>query len=224
MRWGMSINPATHRPYIENEVIEFLMDREAYLNNITTSDADIKSSPRSWEYVSDTYRTYKEATNLNFTTDDLLNAISGDVGCNIAVDFVTFLEDNKNALIKPAYIFEGESYTNKALTPSVKNIILNESMLRKNVLVRNCLRYIRSAYMTETNNGSTKKLSKEYKIKEQLFIELLTSAISNNDLMYSILFDLSVSKAEEDQKYLKHLLDLKDINILNAYTKLTQTI
>jgi len=226
INWGMQINPLTEETNIDDQVIEYLMDREQFLNNITTSKEDIKTSPRSWEFVSDSYRAYKrskenKATAMLFVEDDLLNTISGDIGLNVASDFMAFLEDNKNPLMRPEHIFEGESYQIKHLSKDDIKIIAGESILRKNVFVHNCLRYIKKEFFLENYTGNI--FSSQYKIKEKLFIEIITKAINNNDLMYSIILDMKISKDTDDKIFLKHILDMKNVDILNAYTKLNQS-
>ena len=223
VKWGMSTNPDTGDSYIDDQVIEYLVDHEEFLNNIASSKEDIKTSPRSWEFVSDSYRTFvrskenKKYTSL-FSSNDLLNAIIGDVGLNIASDFISFLEDNKHPLIKPAEIFEGDCFKKGRVTDSVKDIIEKESILRKNVLIRNCLRYIKNEY--NQFEGVTDRV---FNNKEKIFIEILTDTIKNGDILYSVLLDMKMSVDDSDKKYLKHLLDKKDINILNAWTKLNQS-
>ena len=217
IKWGMSINPDTKKSYIDEKVIEFIMDRDTYLNNISSSKEDVKTSPRSWEFVSDTYRTY---THLNkdqykMSTNDLLNAIAGDVGLNIASDFVTFLNDNSNPLLKPKEVFDLKK---GKMTDTVIKTIQHESLLRKNVLVHNCTQYVKDKWLaTEGKESDT------YTAIEAAYIELITHTINNNDLMYSTLLDLKLSKNDEDGEFLKHILDLKNIDILNAYTKLNQS-
>ena len=223
VKWGMSTNPDTGDSYIDDQVIEYLVDHEEFLNNIASSKEDIKTSPRSWEFVSDSYRTFvrskenKKYASL-FSSNDLLNAIIGDVGLNIASDFISFLEDNKHPLIKPAEIFEGDCFKKGRVTDSVKDIIEKESILRKNVLIRNCLRYIKNEY-----NQFESITDRVFNNKEKIFIEILTDTIKNGDILYSVLLDMKMSVDDSDKKYLKHLLDKKDINILNAWTKLNQS-
>jgi hypothetical protein len=140
----------------------------------------------------------------------------------VGVEFVNFLSHNENPLIKPKEIFEGDSYTEGSLTEGVTDIIKNETILRKHLLSSNVVSYMKDAYLKETNSKS-KNLSKKYLTKEKLFIEYLTKALNNGDLMFSILLDLNVSKDDEDKAFLKRILSLKNIDILNAFTKLNQT-
>lgn len=219
IKWALSTKEDSDDTYIDKEIVEFLSERETFLNNIQTSKEDIKTSPRSWEAASNTYRTWlKSKKKYNLTTEDLLNSIAGDVGSVVATDFIVFLEDNKNPLIKPKEIFEGDSFSKKELTKDVVDTIKKESILRKNILCHNCLNYIKKEFV-----DCKGKLNSTFKVEEMLFIDILTKTLNNNDLMYSLLLDMRLSKKEDDIKYLKHLLSLKNVDIINAFTKLNQS-
>jgi hypothetical protein len=225
LKWAMErvddkLSGADDNTRIHKDIYEFLIDRNEFLNNLNTSKADIKTSPRSWEAVSHTYRAWlANKTKYNLTENDLLNTISGDIGVIVAQEFVYFLENNKNPILKPAEILEGESLAKGEITVAIRDIVLNESILRKNVIIHNCLIYMVDGY---TKLGDKKKPTKEFSTKEKLFIDLITDVIANNDLMFSMLLDLKSSKRLDDKKYLKHLLSLKDSRITNAFVKLTQ--
>jgi len=219
IKWAMTLKENGKETKIDKMVYDFIMDRETFLNNVKTSKDDIKTSPRSWEFVSNIYRYYVK-NKKTFSKDDLLNAIQGDIGFLIANEFIAYIsENNLNPLIRPDEIFEGECYENEALSEEIINRIKNESVLRKNVLTHNCLNYVKRYF----KNNNTKKSNNKFIIIEKLFIQLLTEALGNDDLMYSILFDMQNSLEEDDKKYLDHLLSLNNNDINNAFIKINSS-
>lgn len=219
IKWAMTLKENGKETKIDKMVYDFIMDRETFLNNVKTSKDDIKTSPRSWEFVSNIYRYYVK-NKKTFSKDDLLNAIQGDIGFLIANEFIAYIsENNLNPLIRPDEIFEGECYENETLSEEIINRIKNESVLRKNVLTHNCLNYVKRYF----KNNNTKKSNNKFIIIEKLFIQLLTEALGNDDLMYSILFDMQNSLEEDDKKYLDHLLSLNNNDINNAFIKINSS-
>ena len=224
------------RQNIHPDMIEYLLEKPKFLNNVSESKDDIKTSPRSWEASSHAYYFYLEnKEKYQFTKTDLLNNISGNIGLNVATDFMSFLENQEDPLIKPAEIFEANTPSMKKgkLEERILKKISSERNLRKNYTVRNCLAYIINEFNKEHENviffkkeglkANNVSLSAGFDKKNNLFIEIMTSALKNNDLMYAILSDITRSKSEVELAYARYLISRRNKAINNAYTKLRQS-
>ena len=128
--WGMSKDGNIH-PHI----LEFI---SAFPQHLHTPDAKdtIKATPRSWERVSKVYSLY-ETNKEEFSVSILYNAIKGNVGPDIAQDFMTFVENYKNPMISPERVLE------LGLIPEeLKGSLLRENPSRLYIFGRNFLRIL----------------------------------------------------------------------------------
>ncbi len=128
--WGMSSEGNIH-PHI----LEFIA---AFPQHLHTPDirATIKATPRSWERVSKVYSLY-ENNKKEFSTSILYNAIKGNVGPEIAQDFMAFVENYKNPMISPERVLE------LSLIPEeLKGSLSRENPSRLYIFGRNFLRLL----------------------------------------------------------------------------------
>lgn len=133
LKWGTEKVNGTVR--IHEDIINFIASFPEYLHTPASKES-IKATPRSWVRVSDIYKEYlknREKLSINI----LYNVVKGNVGAAIAQDFLNFLEDNRNPIIKPEEIFKNDSITDK-----LQEKIKNESHSRLYLTARNALFYI----------------------------------------------------------------------------------
>lgn len=133
IKWGMErVNGQTR---IHEDIINFIASFPEYLHTPNSKES-IKATPRSWVRVSDIYREYlkeKESISLNI----LYNVVKGNVGAAISQDFLNYIEENKNPIIKPEEIFKDDY-----ITEELENRLKNESHSRLYLTARNALFYL----------------------------------------------------------------------------------
>lgn len=122
---------------IDNNVVEFLSTFPNFLHTPNAKES-VKATPRSWERVSKTLNVYFEGVG-NYLKNTLFNVIKGNVGASIAQEFINFLEDNSNPLIKAEELFQGN-----ILVEDIKEKIKGESHSRLYLLSKNSLNYLRN--------------------------------------------------------------------------------
>lgn len=174
IKWAMSGEVEVH-----DHIIEFLSNFPEYLN-VTNSNESINATPRSWERVAKAYNVYLKNTGA-YSIDIFYNVVKGNLGVSIATDFINYIKNIKNPLIKPEDLF---AYM--ILPMEIKEEIRGESHSRLYILAKNSLRYL-----SENNNEINRKLfsdlltcypkdlrlgiMKEIKgdVKEEVYVDLL---------------------------------------------------
>lgn len=141
IKWAMSGEVNVH-----DHIIEFLSNFPEYLN-VPNSNEAIKATPRSWERVAKAYNVYLK-NNETYSVDILYNVLKGNLGVSIATDFINYIKNIKNPLIKAEDLF---SYI--ILPMEVKEEIRGESHSRLYILAKNSIRYL-----NENNNEVNRKL------------------------------------------------------------------
>lgn len=131
LTWAMSEEGNIH-----TDIIEFIGTFPDYLHTPYIEES-IKATPRSWERVSKAYGVYLSNKN-KYPSKIFYNLVKGNVGGSIAQDFLNFLEENKNPIIKPQDIFE-KGYLSDELYVKVKN----ESHSRLYIAAKNALLYLK---------------------------------------------------------------------------------
>ncbi|MGL5414420.1 MAG: ATP-binding protein [Clostridium sp.] len=129
IKWGMKNN------HIDDLVIQFISAFPDYLTTKTV-DGEIKPSPRSFERVSKALRVYKENKRM-YTEDVFMNIVKGNVGSEIALDFMNFIKENSKQMIEVSQIFEFD-----VLTSEMKEMIKEESTSRLYILIKKVLNYL----------------------------------------------------------------------------------
>jgi MoxR-like ATPase len=141
IKWAMSGEVDVH-----DHIIEFLSNFPEYLN-VPNSNESINATPRSWERVAKAYNVYLKNAGA-YSMDIFYNVVKGNLGVSIATDFINYIKNIKNPLIKPEDLF---SYM--ILPMEVKEEIRGESHSRLYILAKNSLRYL-----SENNNEVNRKL------------------------------------------------------------------
>ncbi len=113
-------------------MIEFISTFDEYLH-ASSQDEFIKATPRSWERVSDALKAMDGSH--NFSKETLYHFIRGNVGTRIAQDFMGFLKENENPMLKAKDIFSLE-----LITQSVKDEIASSTHSRLYILMMNMLK------------------------------------------------------------------------------------
>ncbi|MDD7794951.1 ATP-binding protein [Clostridium sp. 'White wine YQ'] len=129
LKWAMTDGE------IHEHIIEFLSSFPDYLHTPNAAD-HIKATPRSWERVSKGYKIFlknKESVSRNI----FYNLVKGNIGVAIAGDFISFIDNIKNPLIKPEDIFKED-----ILTFDIKDRISRENHSRLYIISKNCLSYL----------------------------------------------------------------------------------
>jgi MoxR-like ATPase len=168
IKWAMSNDGNIH-----DHIIEFLSTFPEYLSTPNSKES-IKSTPRSWERVAKAYNIYVKNNN-KYSTDIFYNVVKGNVGVSIATDFINYIKNVKNPLIKPEDLF---SYI--ILPIELKDEIRKESHSRLYILAKNSLRYL------EGNNTDNNR---------KLFGDLLTCY--PRDLRLGIMKETKSDSTEE---------------------------
>ncbi|MEG0773937.1 ATP-binding protein [Clostridium sp.] len=117
---------------IEEKVMEFISTFPEYLHKADETES-IKSTPRSFERISKSYRLYKESYN-NVPKRIFLNVLRGNVGSKIAQEFMVFVEEDN----KPLISFE-EVFNEEGLSKSIIEKIKRESHTRLYLSAKNIL-------------------------------------------------------------------------------------
>lgn len=127
--WGL------HEGEIHPQVIEFISSFDEYLH-ASSEEEFIEATPRSWERVSDALKVMDAAS--GFTKETLYHYVRGNVGTRIAQDFMGFLKENENPLLKAKDIFSLDQ-----ITQSVKDEIASSTHSRLYILMMNMLKELR---------------------------------------------------------------------------------
>lgn len=133
LNWGMKLKNG--EPRIHDDVINFIASFPEYLH-VPDSKESIKPTPRSWVRVSNIYKEYIKE-NESLPLNILYNVVKGNVGAAIAQDFLNYIEENKNPIIKPEEIFK-----NEYISQELKNKIKTESHSRLYLAARKSLFYL----------------------------------------------------------------------------------
>ncbi|MGN0027408.1 MAG: MoxR family ATPase, partial [Clostridium sp.] len=110
-----------------------------------------------------------------YSIDTFYNVVKGNVGVSIATDFINYIKNIKNPLIKPEDLF---SYL--ILPVEIKEEIRGESHSRLYILAKNSIRYLNE------NNSE---------VNRKLFADLLTSY--PKDLRLGIMKEIKGDVKEE---------------------------
>lgn len=124
--WGLAEGDIHHG------VIEFISSFHEYLH-YSADDEFIEATPRSWERVSDAMKVLDK--NPDFSRETLYHFVRGNVGTRVAQDFMGFLKENENPLLKAEDLFRMD-----LISQSVKDEIAASSHSRLYILLMNMLK------------------------------------------------------------------------------------
>lgn len=173
IQWGMD------GERIDNQVLEFIAAFPEYLHT-PYAESSVKATPRSWERVSNAYKVY--LNDKEHIPDRILfNVIKGNVGQNIAQDFMNFIKNYSNPMMEPQDLLKEEKISHEladkiqAETPSrlylmSKNVLnyINELDHRERDILIFCRilnlypNDLKMAIMKEIKNKYPEKLYKEF--------------------------------------------------------------
>ena len=97
---------------IEQKVIEFVSTFPEYLHKV--NEDDVRSTPRSFERISKSYKVYKDQED-SIPRSVFLNVIKGNVGRVIAEEFMSFIECDHSPLISYDDVFRGETLSEEVI-------------------------------------------------------------------------------------------------------------
>lgn len=135
LQWGMERNHIKGEKNIHEHVLEFIANFPEFLHTPNSQEM-IKATPRSWERVSNSYKVYLKSQN-KIPSRIFYNVVRGNVGGSIAQDFINFIENNKNPLIRPEDLFR-----NDELTDDLREKVKDESHSRLYLSAKNALIYL----------------------------------------------------------------------------------
>jgi len=182
---------------IEQKVIEFISTFPEYLQKI--SEESISATPRSYERISKTYKSYKERKD-SIPRSVFINVIKGNVGKFIAEEFISFIESDYSPLISYEDIFTEDpltkatiekvkSETHTRLYISAKNILKNlEANIEKqdqesNYYINRVIELLK-IYPVDLRVGIMKDIKNNYTkvykqaIENEAFVELYFEAFA----------------------------------------------
>lgn len=130
IKWAMTKEAA-----IAEEVVEFISQFPNYLH-MPYGNESIKPTPRSWERVSKSVNLFKDNAN-KYSENVLYNVVKGNVGGTIATDFMSFIKNFKNPLIKADRLLEYEF-----IPFEIKEFIEKENHSRLYILAKKLLQIL----------------------------------------------------------------------------------
>lgn len=172
-------DPKEYDTNIDQEVVEFII---SHIDMLSKKDvgSDAYATPRSWSFVSDIYRTYKNNRSI-FDEEHFATAINGAVGTINATAFRQFLANNTSPLITPEQLWGPVEKNTKELTKEWADKLKRETALRKSVTIKNVIRYLNE------KNASTEKNMKITENDIKKFVDLVSEkyiAIDTKYMMY----------------------------------------
>lgn len=183
MKWAMGDGK------INSVVIEFLSTFPEYLNRPDTRETVI-ATPRSWERVSKAYNVYLKSE--GYSEDIFYNVVKGNVGATVAQDFISYINNIENPLIKPEEIF-----TSNILSYDIKEVIEKENHSRLYILAKSSLNYIERHENRGENIEVFSQMSKSFpkdlalavmkEIKNE-YKESLYGSFLENDMFLEVFF------------------------------------
>lgn len=129
IQWGIEDNR------INNKILEFIAVFPEYLHT-PYAESSIKATPRSWQRISNAYNVYLNDTE-HIPDRILFNVIKGNVGQNIAQDFMNFIKNYNNPIIAP-----GELLKDVEISSKLEDKIQAETPSRLYLMSKNALNYI----------------------------------------------------------------------------------
>ncbi|MGL5085803.1 MAG: AAA family ATPase [Clostridium sp.] len=176
IRWAMVQGDKVHE-----HIIEFISTFPEYLHTPYNRES-IKATPRSWERVAKAYKVYNDNKD-KYSMDTFYNVVKGNIGVSIATDFMNFIKNIKNPIIKADELFAYD-----VLGVELKDRIQRESQSRLYIMARNCLTFLQNSrneknitmfskillnYPKDLRLGIMKEIKSDY--SSELYYDLLES-------------------------------------------------
>ena len=120
-----------YKTIIDERIIEFISSFPDLLNS-PREDQDVSPSSRTWEFASDIIRTYEMNKDI-FTTTQYEACLKGCIGIDAQIQFMNFLMNNENPLIKPEEFFAGKVIKKELLDKFECDTLPRQILMAKNV-------------------------------------------------------------------------------------------
>ncbi|OPJ62436.1 ATP-binding protein [Clostridium oryzae] len=134
IQWGTEQNER-HIQNIHSDILQFISMFPQYLNR-TDSNESTRATPRSWERVSKAYTAY-ENNKAAYTENILFNVIKGNIGSEIAQEFVNFTHE------RPEFIFDARDIlVQNNISDRLLNALRHETHEKLFLFTINCLNLI----------------------------------------------------------------------------------
>ena len=124
-------NREEYETVIDERIIEFISSFPDLLNS-PREDQDVSPSSRTWEFASDIIRTYESNSNL-FSEMQYEACLKGCIGIDAQIQFMNFLMNNENPLIKPEEFFAGKKVDKELLNKFECDTLPRQILMAKNV-------------------------------------------------------------------------------------------
>ncbi|QAA34658.1 AAA family ATPase [Clostridium manihotivorum] len=188
IKWAM------RKGQVHGDIIQFISTFPEYLHTPDSKDS-IKATPRSWERISKAYKVFLNNKD-SIAFDIFYNVVKGNVGINIAGDFINFINSLKTPLITAKDIFEDD-----VLSFEIKERVKNESHSRLYIIAKNCLEFLQGINGSRKNKLSVfSELLKVYpkdlrlgimkEIKSDYYSDGLYEEVLDNDDFLEAFFDI----------------------------------
>ena len=124
-------NREEYETVIDERIIEFISSFPDLLNS-PREDQDVSPSSRTWEFASDIIRTYESNSSL-FSEMQYEACLKGCIGIDAQIQFMNFLMNNENPLIKPEEFFAGKKVDKELLNKFECDTLPRQILMAKNV-------------------------------------------------------------------------------------------
>lgn len=178
---------------IEQKVIEFISTFPEYLHKV--NEDDVRSTPRSFERISKSYKVYKDHKN-SIPRSVFLNVIKGNVGRVIAEEFLSFIESDYSPLISYDDVFHGETLSEEVIEKAK-----NESHTRLYVSSMNILRKLEVDIKKDIcSNCYIDRLVEFLKVYPR---DLMIGIMKDMKNSYSEVYEIAIENEEFVEAYLE---------------------
>jgi len=158
---------ATTSKRVDMDVVEYISEYSNMLHFL--SNKEVNPTPRGWVLFSDAYRTIKKYVK---DPDELENTVilvgGGKIGTDAATNFVRFLRESKNPLLKVKDFFDA-SVSEKKFSENLEKL-KKEKATRQYVTVTNVLEYFLGTYEGKTTLKKNEKADLLKRFTEILWV------------------------------------------------------
>lgn len=197
LHWAIQKN-SQDEVNIHQDIVEFISEFPNMLHFL--SKAEINPTPRAWKMFSDVYK----AIGFSETTENLVISIgSGKIGTDTILNFVRFVKNNKNPLMKPKDFFGVSEEVFKANL----NKIASDTPTRQYISMANITEYYYKKLPDAKNQKDKDKLVGTYceilwKMPQDILIGSLKEMLTVNKKALNEITKRDPKKVTEVQKYL----------------------
>jgi len=175
LRW------ATKDDHVDSDIVEYITEYPNMLHFL--SNNELNPTPRGWTMLSKVYKIIKKGkTSLDEYEDNLITTASGKIGRDTALNFVRFMRENKNPLLKVADFF-GETVSDDLFNQNLAKL-KNETPTRQYVTMANLTSY----YIKQLSTDEIKKSKPKKTALTGRFFECLMSL--PNDITIGTIIDI----------------------------------